>query len=63
MEEKKEKRMLRVELNDNVKKVSITGLGNDDQVVMKQELSEEDLDRLQEVRLQLHLLVEYFITA
>ena len=45
MEEKKEKRMLRVELNDNVKKVSITGLGNDDQVVMKQELSEEDLDQ------------------
>lgn len=45
MEEKKEKRVLRVELNDNVKKVSITGLGNDDQVVMKQELSEEDLDQ------------------
>ena len=45
MEEKKEKRVLRVELNDNVKKVSITGLGHDDQVVMKQELSEEDLDQ------------------
>ena len=45
MEAKKEKRVLRVELNDNVKKVSITGLGNDDQVVMKQELSEEDLDQ------------------
>ena len=45
MEEKNEKRVLRVELNDNVKKVSITGLGHDDQVVMKQELSEEDLDQ------------------
>ena len=33
MEEKKEKRVLKVELDDDVKKVSITGLGD-----------EEDLD-------------------
>ena len=44
MEEKKEKRVLKVELDDDVKKVSITGLGDDEKVVMKQELSEEDLD-------------------
>ena len=41
MEEKKEKRVLKVELDDDVKKVSITGLGDDDKVVMMQELSEE----------------------
>ena len=44
MEEKKEKRVLSIELDDDVKKVSITGLGDDDKVVMMQELSEEDLD-------------------
>ena len=44
MEEKKEKRVLTVELDDDVKKVSITGLGDDDKVVMMQELNEEDLD-------------------
>ena len=44
MEEKNEKRVLKVELDDDVKKVSITGLGDDEKVVMKQELSEEDLD-------------------
>ena len=44
MEQNKEKRVLKVELDDDVKKVSITGLGDDDKVVMVQELSEEDLD-------------------
>ena len=43
MEEKKEKRVLSIELGDDVKKVSITGLGDDETVVMKQELDEEDL--------------------
>ena len=38
MEEKKEKRVLQVELDDDVKKVSITGKNGDDQVVMSQEL-------------------------
>ena len=45
MEEKKEKRVLSIELDDNVKKVSITGLGDDNQVVMAQELSEDELDQ------------------
>ena len=36
MEEKKEKRVLTIELDDDVKKVSITGIGDDDKVVMMQ---------------------------
>ena len=44
MEEKKDKRVLSIELDDNVKKVSITGMGDDETVVMKQELNEEELD-------------------
>ena len=45
MEEKKQKRVLNIELDENVKKVSITGLGDDETVVMKQELDEEDLEQ------------------
>lgn len=44
MEEKKEKRLLRVELDDDVKKVSVTGMNSDEKVVMRQELSEDDLE-------------------
>ena len=46
MEEKKEKRVLRIELDDDVKKVSITGKNGDEQVVMSQELDEDDLDQV-----------------
>ena len=45
MEENKEKRVLRVELDNDVKKVSITGKNGDEKVVMRQELSEEDLEQ------------------
>ena len=45
MDEKKDKRVLNIELDENVKKVSITGLGDDETVVMKQELTEEELDQ------------------
>ena len=45
MDEKKDKRVLSIELDDDVKKVSITGLGDDNQVVMAQELDEEELDQ------------------
>ena len=45
MDEKKDKRVLSIELDDDVKKVSITGLGDDETVVMKQELNEEELDQ------------------
>ena len=44
MEENKNKRVLRVELDDEVKKVSITGKNSDEKVVMRQELSEDELD-------------------
>ena len=44
MEEKKEKRVLNNELDENVKKASVTGLGDDETVVMSQELSDDDLD-------------------
>ena len=45
MEEKKEKRVLRIELDDDVKKVSITGKNGEEKVVMSQELNEDDLDQ------------------
>ena len=45
MEDNKEKRVLRVELDDEVKKVSITGKNSDEKVVMRQELSEDDLEQ------------------
>ena len=45
MEEKKEKRVLQIELDDDVKKLSITGLNGDEQVVMSQELDEDELDQ------------------
>ncbi len=46
MEEKKEKRVLRIELDDDVKKVSITGKNGDEKIVMSQELNEDDLDQV-----------------
>ena len=52
MEEKKEKRVLRIELDDDVKKVSITGKNGDEQVVMSQELDEDDLDQVAGGRLR-----------
>ena len=46
MEEKKEKRVLQIELDDDVKKVSITGKNGEEKVVMSQELNEDDLDQV-----------------
>jgi hypothetical protein len=43
-EENKDKRLLQVELDKNVKKVSITGVDADDKVVMRKELSGDELD-------------------
>ena len=45
MEEQKGKRVLNIELDNDVKKVSITGKNSDEKVVMRQELSEDDLDQ------------------
>ena len=44
--ENKDKRVLQVELDNNVKKVAITGMDADDKVVMRQELNENDLDNV-----------------
>lgn len=38
------KRVLSIELDDAVKKVSITGLNSENNVIMKQDLDEKDLD-------------------
>jgi hypothetical protein len=43
--ENNDKRVLRVELDDEVKKVSITGMNSDEKVVMRQELKEDDLEQ------------------
>ena len=45
MDEQKDKRVLRIALNNDVKKVSITGKDGDEKVVMHQELSEDDLEQ------------------
>ena len=45
-EQKNEKRVLSIELDDEVKRVSITGKGSDEKVVMRQELDEEELDQV-----------------
>ena len=42
-EQKNDKRTLSIELDNEVKKVSITGMDKNEQVVMKQEVNEEDL--------------------
>ena len=42
----KDKRVLQVEIGNNVKKVDITGKDADDKVVMRQELNEDDLDQV-----------------
>ena len=41
-----DKRVLQVEIDNNVKKVASTGVDADDKVVMRQELNENDLDNV-----------------
>ena len=43
-EQNNNKRVLNIELDNEVKKVSITGKDSDEKVVMRQELDEDDLD-------------------
>ena len=43
-EQKNNKRVLSIELDNEVKNVSITGKNGEEKVVMRQELSEDDLD-------------------
>ena len=44
MKENNDKRVSRVELEDEVKKVSITGVNGGEKVVMRQNLDEDDLE-------------------
>jgi len=44
--EEKAKRTVHVAISDNVKKVTIEGLDKDQQVVMRQELNEDELDNV-----------------
>ena len=46
MAEKNAKRLVTIELEDEVKKLSITGLNSDEQVLMSQELDEDVLDQV-----------------
>ena len=45
-EENNDKRVLQVELDNNVKKVSITGLDADEKVDLRQDLDEDDLNQI-----------------
>lgn len=44
-EEKKGKRVLSIELDNEVMKVTITGVNAEEKVVLKQELEEKDLEQ------------------
>ena len=44
--EKKAKRIVNIEIDDNVKRITIEGVDNKEQVVMRQELSDEELDNI-----------------
>ena len=44
--EENAKRVLHVEINDDVRKLSIEGVDKDQQVVMRQELNEDELDNV-----------------
>ena len=42
--EEKAKRVVQIEIDDQVKKLTVEGIDKDAQVVMRQELSDEDLN-------------------
>ena len=44
MAEDKNKRLVNIEIEDDVKRLTITGQDDHDQVVMRQELSDDDLN-------------------
>ena len=46
MENKKEKRVVQIEIDDSVKKLTITGEDKDQQVVMREEIDNEDLENV-----------------
>ena len=42
--DKKEKRVVQIEIDDEVKKLTIEGMNKDEKVVMREELDKDDLD-------------------
>ncbi|MBQ6746679.1 MAG: hypothetical protein IJR07_06500 [Bacteroidaceae bacterium] len=44
-EQKNNKRVLSIKLDNDVKKLSITGTNSDEKVVMRQELNKDDLEQ------------------
>ncbi|MBO7419182.1 MAG: hypothetical protein J6U14_09670 [Bacteroidaceae bacterium] len=46
MDNKDKKRVVSIEVDDDVKKLTIEGVDKDQQVVMREELSEDDLDNV-----------------
>ena len=44
--DKKEKRVVQIEIDDNVKKLTIEGIDKDQQVVMREELSDDELNNV-----------------
>ena len=44
--EKEEKRIISIKIDDDVKKLTIEGTDKEQQVVMRQELDEDDLDNV-----------------
>ena len=58
--ELKNKRVLSIELDNDVKKVSITGRDSEEKVVMRQELDEDDLEQVTGGVLNVEVIVENF---
>ena len=46
MAEDKNKRLVNIEIEDDVKRLTITGQDEHDQVVMREELSDDELDNV-----------------
>lgn len=44
--DKKNKRVVQIEIDDDVKKLTIEGVDKDAQVVMREELSDDELDNV-----------------
>lgn len=44
--DKKENRVVQIEIDDDVKKLTIEGMDKDEKVVMREEISEDDQDNV-----------------
>ena len=58
--ELKNKRVLSIELDNDVKKVSITGRDSEEKVVMRQDLDEDDLEQVTGGVLNVEVIVDNF---